>query len=136
MASPLEKARNYPESVGTKILTAARRIFGLYCVHAAAIRIVVQKPAVDIFPLHYQCGDKRILYDAIGLNINHELVNNLFNEERMIYGLPLQDRPAISIDHLNDYLCSYPEISKLIIFRYLSKTRLDKNNTLPRSRKR
>jgi len=41
----------------------------------------------------------------------------------VIQGLPLQDRWAIFIDYLTNYLFAHPEISNLIIFRYLGKTR-------------
>jgi len=41
----------------------------------------------------------------------------------MIHGLPLQNRWAISLDYLTDYLFAHHEIFTMIIFRYLDKTR-------------
>ena len=123
MASPLEKARKDPESVKAKILLAARRIFGVYGFHGTTIRMVAQELGMDISTLHYHWGDKRDLYEAVVLDINHDLGQNLINVEKMIHGLPLSDRLAISIDYMTDYLFTHPEISNLIIFRYFGKTR-------------
>lgn len=123
MTSPLEKARKYPESVKAKILMAARRIFGVYGFHGTTIRMVAQELGMDISTMHYHWGDKRDLYEAVVLDVNHDLGQNLINVEKMIHGLPLPDRLAISIDYMTDYLFAHPEISNLIIFRYFSKTR-------------
>ncbi len=123
MASPLEKARKDPESVKAKILLAARRIFGVYGFHGTTIRMVAQELGMDISTLHYHWGDKRDLYEAVVLDINHDLGQNLINVEKMIHGLALPDRLAISIDYMTEYLFAHPEISNLIIFRYFGKTR-------------
>ncbi len=123
MASPLEKARKDPESVKAKILLVARRVFGVYGFHGTTIRMVAQELGMDISTLHYHWGDKRDLYEAVVLDINHDLGQNLINVEKMIHGLPLPDRLAISIDYMTDYLFAHPEISNLIIFRYFGKTR-------------
>ena len=123
MVSPLEKARKDPESVKAKILMAARRIFGVYGFHGTTIRMVAQELGVDISTLHYHWGDKRDLYEAVVLDINKDLGQKLIDVEKMIHGLPLQERLAISIDYMTDYLFDHPEISNLIIFRYFGKTR-------------
>ena len=123
MASPLEKARKNPESVKAKILMAARRIFGVYGFHGTTTRMVAQELGVDISTLHYHWGDKRDLYEAVVLDINQDLEQNLIDVEKMIHGLPLQDRLAIAIDYMTDYLFAHPEISNLIIFHYFGKTR-------------
>ncbi|PKN75048.1 MAG: TetR/AcrR family transcriptional regulator [Deltaproteobacteria bacterium HGW-Deltaproteobacteria-10] len=123
MASPLEKARKDPESVKAKILMAARRIFGVYGFHGTTIRMVAQELGMDISTLHYHWGDKRDLYEAVVLDINHDLGQNLINVEKTIHGLPLPDRLAISIDYMTDYLFEHPEISNLIMHRHFGKTR-------------
>ena len=43
--------------------------------------------------------------------------------EKLIHGLPLDERMAIAIDVMTDYLFDFPEISNLILFRYFNKTR-------------
>ncbi len=123
MASPLEKARKDPESVKAKILMAARRTFGVYGFHGTTIRMVAQELGMDISTLHYHWGDKRDLYEAVVLDINNDLGQNLIKVEKMIHGLPLPDRLAIAIDYMTDYLYLHPEISNLIIFRHFGKTR-------------
>lgn len=123
MVSTLEKARKDPESVKAKILLVARRIFGVYGFHGTTTRMVAQELGVDVSTLHYHWGDKRDLYEAVVLDINRDLGQNLINVEKMIHGLPLQDRLAIAIDYMTDYLFAHPEISNLIIFRYFGKTR-------------
>jgi len=123
MVSPLEKARKNPESVKAKILMAARRIFGVYGFHGTTTRMVAQALGVDVSTLHYHWGDKRDLYEAVVLDINQDLSQNLIDVEKMIHGLPLHDRLAIAIDYMTDYLFAHPEISNLIIFRYFGKTR-------------
>lgn len=123
MVSTLEKARKDPESVKAKILLVARRIFGVYGFHGTTTRMVAQELGVDVSTLHYHWGDKRDLYEAVVLDINRDLGQNLINVEKMIHGLPLQERLAIAIDYMTDYLFAHPEISNLIIFRYFGKTR-------------
>jgi AcrR family transcriptional regulator len=123
MVSPLEKARKNPESVKAKILMAARRIFGVYGFHGTTTRMVAQALGVDVSTLHYHWGDKRDLYEAVVLDINQDLSQNLIDVEKMIHGLPLHDRLAIAIDYMTDYLFAHPEISNLVIFHYFGKTR-------------
>jgi AcrR family transcriptional regulator len=124
MASPLEKTRKDPESIKVKILKAPRRIFGVYGFHGTSIRTVAQEMGIDIFTLHYPRGDKTDLYEAVVLDINHDLSQSLINVvKKMIHWLPRQDCLAISIDYLTDYLLAHLKIPNLILFRYFGKTR-------------
>jgi len=123
MASALEKARKDPESMKGKILTVARRIFGEYGFHGTTTRMIALEVGIDISTLHYHWGEKGDLYEAVVLDISKDLGQELIKVEKRIHGLPLQDRLAISIDLMTDYLFAHPEISNLILFRYFGKTR-------------
>ncbi|MEA2014365.1 MAG: TetR/AcrR family transcriptional regulator [Thermodesulfobacteriota bacterium] len=123
METPLDKARKDPESTKAKILTEARRIFGEYGFHGTTTRMIATEAGIDISTLHYHWGNKKDLYEAVILDINHDLRQKLKLVEMAIHGRPLVERIAISIDQLTDYLFSHPETPNLILFRYFGRTR-------------
>jgi len=123
MESPLEKARRDPESMKARILACARRVFGEYGFHGTTTRMIAQEVGIDISTLHYHWGEKKDLYEAVILDINKDLGQNLKDVEKIIHGRPLADRMAIAIDMMTDYLFDHPEISNLILFRHYGKTR-------------
>ncbi len=123
MATPLEKAHKDPESMKARILAVARRIFGEYGFHGATTRMIAQEVGIDISTLHYHWGEKKDLYEAVILDINKDLGQKLVAVERVIHGRPLAERMAIAIDAMTDYLFAYPEISNIMLFRYIAKTR-------------
>lgn len=155
MTTPLEKARKDPESMKARILQVARRFFGEYGYHGTTTRMIAKEVGIDISTLHYHWGDKKDLYEAVILDINKDLGQKLMAVEKRIHGLPLDQRMAIAIDAMTDYLFKFPEISNLVLFRYFSKTRdtldlrvpefttdiarsmgltKDRNNTSPRAK--
>jgi AcrR family transcriptional regulator len=123
MTTPLEKARKDPESMKARILAAARRIFGEYGFHGTTTRMIAQEVGIDISTLHYHWGGKKDLYESVVVDISKDLRQTLIEVEKIIHGLPLSERLAISIDLTTDYLFNHPEISNLILFRYFGKTR-------------
>lgn len=123
MATPLEKARKDPESMKARILQVARRFFGDYGYHGTTTRMVAKEVGIDISTLHYHWGDKKDLYEAVILDINKDLGQKLTEVERLIHGLPLEQRMTIAIDAMTDYLFEFPEISNLVLFHYFSRTR-------------
>jgi len=127
MATPLEKARRDPESMKARILDCARRIFGQYGFHGTTTRMIAQEVGIDISTLHYHWGGKEDLYQSVVLDIHKDLRQKLIDVEKVIHGLPLAERLAISIDLTTDYLFDHPEISNLILLRYFGKTRTDGN---------
>ncbi|MBI5569422.1 MAG: TetR/AcrR family transcriptional regulator [Desulfomonile tiedjei] len=123
MASPLEKARKDPDSMKARILNTARRVFGEYGFHGATTRMIAEEVGVDISTLYYHWGEKGDLYEAVILDINHDLKQLLGQVEGVIHGLPLDRRMDIAIDMTSAYLFEHPEISNLVLFRYFAKTR-------------
>jgi len=123
MATPLEKARRDPDSMKARILAAARRVFGEYGFHGATTRMIAEEVGIDISTLHYHWGEKGDLYQAVVLDINEDLRQQLVEVESVIHGLPLARRMDIAIDMMTDYLFDHSEISNLILFRYFAKTR-------------
>jgi AcrR family transcriptional regulator len=123
MATPLEKARKDPESMKARILAVARRIFGEYGFHGTTTRMIAQEVGIDISTLHYHWGEKKDLYETIIIDINKDLGQKLIDVEKIIHGLPLAERMAIAIDAMTDYLFDCPEISNIMLFRYIAKTR-------------
>jgi TetR/AcrR family transcriptional regulator, regulator of cefoperazone and chloramphenicol sensitivity len=123
MATPLEKAHKDPESMKARILAVARRIFGEYGFHGTTTRMIAQEVGIDISTLHYHWGEKKDLYEAVIIDINKDLGQKLIDVEKIIHGLPLAERMAIAIDAMTDYLFDYPEISNIMLFRYIAKTR-------------
>jgi AcrR family transcriptional regulator len=125
MVTPLEKARNDPESMKAKILTVARRIFGDYGFHGTTTRMIAQEVGIDISTLYYHWGEKGDLYEAVVVDIYEDLRKRLTEVEKIIHGRPLAERMDIAIDMMIDYLFEFPEISNLTLFRYFAKTRHD-----------
>jgi len=123
MATPLDKARRDPESMKARILQTARRLFGRYGYHGATTRMLACEAGIDVSTLHYHWGDKKDLYEAVVLDIHKDLRLKLIEVERMIRGLDLSRRMAIAIDQMTDYLFEHPEISNLLLLRYVTKTR-------------
>jgi AcrR family transcriptional regulator len=123
MATPLEKAYKDPESMKARILAVARRIFGEYGFHGTTTRMIAQEVGIDISTLHYHWGEKKDLYEAVIIDINKDLGQKLIDVEKIIHGLPLAERMAIAIDTMTDYFFACPEISNIMLFRYIAKTR-------------
>jgi len=123
MATPLEKAHKDPESMKARILAVARRIFGEYGFHGTTTRMIAQEVGIDISTLHYHWGEKKDLYEAVIIDINKDLGQKLVDVEKIIHGLPLAERMAIAIDTMTDYFFACPEISNIMLFRYIAKTR-------------
>ncbi|MCK9230007.1 MAG: TetR/AcrR family transcriptional regulator [Syntrophales bacterium] len=130
MQSILEKARQNPESIKAKILSAARRIFGEYGFHGTTMRMIARDVGIDISSLHYHWGEKKDLYEAVIIDINNDLGKKLTEVERSIRGKPLEERIAIGIDVMTDYLFNNPEISNLVLYRYFTKTRYEASQDL------
>jgi TetR/AcrR family transcriptional regulator, regulator of cefoperazone and chloramphenicol sensitivity len=125
METTLEKARKDPDSMKGRILAVARRVFGEYGFHGTTMRMIAHEVGIDISTLHYHWGEKKDLYEAVIIDINNDLREKLIEVEEVIHGLPRGERVAISLDMMTDYLFDHPEISNLILFRYIAKTRHD-----------
>jgi AcrR family transcriptional regulator len=123
MASSLEKAKQNPDSMKAKILTAARKIFGEYGFHGTTTRMIAKSVNIDISTLYYHWGEKGDLYEAVIRDINDGMGQKLIEVEKIIKGRPLAERIEIAIEELADYLFEHPEISNLTLFRYFTKTR-------------
>lgn len=123
MATPLEKARNDPDSMKAKILKVARRIFGEYGYHGTTTRMIAREVGIDISTLYYHWGEKGDLYEAVVLDIYEDLRQRLIEVEKVVHGQSLAERMDIAIDMMTDYLFECPEISNLILLRYFGKTR-------------
>lgn len=108
-----------------RILAVARRVFGEYGFHGTTMRMIAHEVSIDISTLHYHWGEKKDLYEAVIIDINNDLREKLIEVEGVIHGLPRGERVAISLDMMTDYLFDHPEISNLILFRYIAKTRHD-----------
>lgn len=119
----LEKAKKDPESMKARILAVARRIYGEYGFHGTTMRMIAKEVGIDISTLHYHWGEKKDLYEAVIIDINNDLGKKFVEVERIIHGRPLQERIAIGIDTMVDYLFLHPEISNLVLFRYFGKIR-------------
>ncbi len=127
MKTPLEQARQNPESMKAKILNSARKLFGQYGFHGTTTRMIASDVGIDISTLYYHWGEKGNLYEAVVIDMNHGIKTKLIEVENIIKGLPLEERIDIAIDELVDYLFEYPEMSNLTIFRYFTKNRYDSN---------
>ncbi len=123
MTSSLEKAKQNPDSMKARILTAARRIFGEYGFHGTTTRMIAKAVDIDISTLYYHWGEKGDLYEAVICDINEGLRQKLIEVEKMIKGRPLAERIEIAVEEMADYLFANPEISNLTLFRYFTKTR-------------
>jgi AcrR family transcriptional regulator len=123
MPSPLEKARQDPNSMKARILVAARNIFGEYGYSETTTRKIAKNVGIDISTLYYHWGEKQDLYEAVLQDVSEEIQSRLNQVEKTVSGKPLKDRLEVSIDMMCDYLFSHPEVSNLILFGYFSKTR-------------
>lgn len=123
MASSLEKAKQNPNSMKAKILTAARTIFGEYGYHGTTTRMIAKAVNIDISTLYYHWGEKGDLYEAVIRDISEGMRLKLIEVEKIIKGRPLAERIEIAVEEMADYLFEHPEISNLTLFRYFTKTR-------------
>lgn len=123
MATSLEKAKQNPESMKARILTAARKMFGEYGFHGTTTRMIADAVEIDISTLYYHWGEKGDLYEAVIMDITDGMRRKLIEVEKIIRGKPLGERIQIAIDEMADYLFENPEISNLTLFRYFTKTR-------------
>ena len=125
MATPLEKARQNPDSMKAKILQSARKLFGEYGFHGTTTRMIATDVGIDISTLYYHWGEKGDLYEAVIIDMNDGIRAKLIEVESIIKGRPLAERIEIAIDELVDYLFVHSELSNLTIFRYFTKNRHD-----------
>jgi len=123
MVSSLEKAKQNPDSMKARILTAARKIFGEYGFHGSTTRMIAKAVGIDISTLYYHWGEKGDLYEAVIMDVTEGMRQRLIEVEKNIKGKPLGERIQIAIDEMADYLFENPEISNLTLFRYFTKTR-------------
>ena len=123
MPSPLEKARQDPNSMKARILAAARRIFGEYGYSDTTTRKIAKDVGIDISTLFYHWGEKQDLYEAVLQDVGEEIQSRLNEVEKTVTGKSLRTRLEISIDMMCDYLFAHPEVANLILFGYFSKTR-------------
>ena len=122
MPSPLEKARQDPNSMKARILAAARRIFGEHGYNDTTTRMIARDVSIDISTLHYHWGEKQDLYEAVLQDVGDEVQSRLNEVERAVSGKSLKDRLEISIEMMCDYLFDHPEVANLILYGYFSKT--------------
>jgi TetR/AcrR family transcriptional regulator, regulator of cefoperazone and chloramphenicol sensitivity len=125
MATPLEKARQNPNSMKAKILTSARKLFGEYGFHGTTTRMIASDVGIDVSTMYYHWGEKGDLYEAVIIDMNDGIRKKLIEVESLIKGRPLAERIDIAIDELVDYLFDHSELSNLTIFRYFTKNRHD-----------
>jgi TetR/AcrR family transcriptional regulator, regulator of cefoperazone and chloramphenicol sensitivity len=123
MTTTLEKARKDPDSMKARILAAARMTFGEYGYHGTTMRMIAKEVGIDISTLHYHWGEKKELYEAVIMDINRDLGEKFIAVEKVIHGRPLEERMAISIDSMVDYLFAHQEISNLVLLTYFGKIR-------------
>jgi len=125
MPSPLEKARQDPESMKARILASARRLFGEYGYSSTTTRMIAGNVGIDISTLYYHWGEKLDLYEALIIDLNDEIQVKFEEVEQQARGKSLSERLEISIDILTDYLFANPEVSNLILFGYFNKTQTE-----------
>ena len=125
MPSPLEKARQNPDSMKAKILAAARRLFGDYGYNGTTTRMIASEVGIDISTLYYHWGEKQDLYEALITDINEEIQLEFKEVERQVKNRPLTERLEIAIDILTDYLFQHPEVSNLILNDSFNKSKPD-----------
>ncbi|MFH2007762.1 MAG: TetR/AcrR family transcriptional regulator [bacterium] len=130
MRTPLDKARNAPDSTKARTLKSARRLFGEYGFHGTTTRMIAQEGGVDISTLYYHWGEKADLYEAVVLDINDDLRAQLQRVEELVKGCTLAERLGIAIDEMTDYLFDHPEVSNLVLLRYFAKTRHEPTSDL------
>jgi AcrR family transcriptional regulator len=123
MPSPLEKARQAPDSMKGRILSAARKLFGEYGFHGVTTRMIAKAVGIDISTLYYHWGEKQDLYEAVLTDLNEDIRLKLREIEKMVHGKPIDVRLEVAIDVMSDYLFHNPEASNLMLFSYFAKTR-------------
>jgi AcrR family transcriptional regulator len=123
MPSPLEKARQNPDSMKAKILAVARRLFGDYGYNGTTTRMIAGQVGIDISTLYYHWGEKQDLYEALITDINEEIQQEFKEVERQVQNRPLTERLEIAIDILTDYLFQHPEVSNLILNDSFNKSK-------------
>ncbi len=123
MPSPLEKARQAPESMKGRILDTARRLFGEYGFSGVTTRMIAKTVGIDISTLYYHWGEKKDLYEAVITDLSDEIRAKLRHIETLVRGRPLAHRLEVAIEVMCDYLFERPEASNLILFAYLGKSR-------------
>jgi len=122
MASILEKARQDPNSMKAKILSAARLLFGQFGYNDTTTRMIAAEVGIDISTLHYHWGEKQDLYEGVLMDVSEEIQFKLIEIESAASGKSLTARLEIALDSMCDYLFSHPEVSNLILFGYFNKT--------------
>jgi AcrR family transcriptional regulator len=125
MPSPLEKARQDPDSMKARILASARRLFGEYGYSSTTTRMIAGDVGIDISTLYYHWGEKLDLYEALIMDLNDEILAKFEEVEQQARGKSLSERLTISIDILTDYLFTHPEVSNLILSGYFNKADTD-----------
>jgi len=123
MSSPLEKARQAPDSMKGRILSAARRLYGEYGFHGVTARMIAKEVGIDVSTLYYHWGDKQDLYEAVLTDLNEEIRQKLAEIEKIVRGKPIAVRLEVAIDVMCDHLFQNPETSNLMLFSFFSKTR-------------
>ena len=121
MPSPLEKARQNPNSMKARILASARRIFGEFGYNNTTTRMIAKDVGIDISPLYYHWGEKQDLYEAVLEDVGDEIQLKLNEIERKVSDQSLTRRLEIALDMMCDYLFSNPEVPNLILYGYFSK---------------
>lgn len=122
MTSILEKARQDPDSMKARILSAARKLFGQFGYNGTTTRLIAGEVGIDISTLHYHWGEKQDLYEGVLMDISDEIQLKLIEIENAARGQSLSTRLEIALDMMCDYLFSHPEVSNLILFGYFNKT--------------
>jgi len=121
MPSPLEKARQDPNSMKAKILSSARRIFGQHGYNNSTTRMIAKDVGIDISTLYYHWGEKQDLYEAVLEDVGDEIQHKLNQIDRKVSGQSMAARLEIALDMMCDYLFSNPEVPNLILYGYFSK---------------
>ena len=121
MPSPLEKARQNPNSMKARILASARRIFGEFGYNNTTTRMIAKDVGIDISTLYYHWGEKQDLYEAVLEDVGDEIQLKLNEIERKVSDQSLTRRLEIALDMMCDYLFSNPEVPNLILYGYFSK---------------
>lgn len=124
MPTALEKARQAPDSMKARILSAARKLFGEYGFHGVTTRMIAKEVGIDISTLHYHWGEKQDLYEAVLTDLSDEIRTKLIHIEDLVHGKPLSIRLEVAIDVICDHLFSNPESANLMLLSHFSKTRL------------
>jgi len=127
MPTPLEKARQDPESMKGRILASAIKLFGLNGFQGTTTRMIAKDVGIDISTLYYHWGEKKDLYESVIIDLNDSVSQKLKEIERVIRGKPLATRMDISIDMVCDYLFDRPEISNIFLYRYIPTSHNDEN---------